>query len=104
MSCGGNIFCWVLGDPAPAGPRQAFDAAMRDLRAARLSGNKPAERAALARMQAASNKMKQASSKAVGKVAKIDHAIATAGSVFTGVSKTMLYGGALLLLLLIMKK
>ena len=77
MSCGLNPFCWFMGDPAPAGPRAAYDAAARDLRAARARGDQQAVRAALARMQAANKAMRAASRKALGKVARVDKAVAS---------------------------
>jgi len=88
VSCGWNLVCWALGDPAPDGPRKRFDAAVKDLQAARARGDKPAIQAALARMQKASQEMHKASNRAIKSVAKVDKAVASVKRASIGFSNT----------------
>jgi len=80
MSCGWNIFCHVLGDPAPDSLNKSFKSASAALLQAKASGDKIAIQAALNKMKAVNAQQRTAANNVADKIQSIDTGVATIGS------------------------
>ncbi len=99
-----NIFSYVLGDPIKAADQKAFNQASADLRAARASGNRLAATAALNMMQAAANRMRGTSRKAIANVGKVESAVAGIKKGISFGRHTIALAAGVIILIFIFKK
>jgi len=95
-----NIFDWIIGNPYNKQADKKYNSALKALKAARLKGDRVAEKAALSNMKQASHAMQNTANQIIAKVEKIDRGVSVG---YSAIKKGSMIGAGLLALVVLVK-